>query len=345
MKPLLEQVYVCPRTKTPLRLEREDDASNSDVIGGRLMSTEGAAYPIEDGIPYFIFPGQLGELEIETQSTYDEVYTDEFYQNAIDWQFASLHEDENRVRESMADRLDLKLDARVLEVGCGTGLDSFRIAQRLDENGTLFVQDLSRQMVLMTRDRLVRDHDKLELSCDLNYFASSAVLLPFPDGYFDAVFHFGGFNNFGDLKAAFSEFARVVRVGGKVVVGDESVAPWLAGTTFGEIVCMNNPLFEYEAPLDALPESARDVTVRWIIGNCFYLIDFRVGEGPPELDLDLPHKGRRGGTMRSRYYGTLEGVTPETKELARAVVEKRGGSMHEWLDRIVREAAKEDLEN
>ena len=85
--------------------------------------------------------------------------------------------------------------------------------------------------------------------------------------------------------------------------------------------------------------------MRWIIGNCFYLIDFRVGNGPPELDLDLPHKGRRGGTMRRRYYGMLEGVTPETKELARAVVEKRGCSMHEWLDRLVREAAERDLAN
>ena len=345
MMPSLEQVYVCPRTKTPLRLEREEDASNSEVVLGRLMSQEGTAYPIEDGIPYFIFPGQLGELEIQTQGEYDEVYTDEFYQNAIDWQFTSLHADEHRVREFMADQLDLKPNAHVLEVGCGTGLDSFRIAQRLDRNGTLFLQDLSRRMVLMTRDRLARDHEKLEISCGLNYFASSAALLPFPDDYFDAVFHFGGFNNFVDPKAAFAEFARVVRKDGKVVVGDESVAPWLAGTTFGEITCMNNPLFEYEAPLAALPESARDVTVRWIIGNCFYLIDFRVGEGPPKLDLDLPHKGRRGGTMRSRYYGRLEGVTPETKELAWEAVEKRGDSMHEWLDRIVREAADKDLEN
>ncbi len=345
MKTLLEQVYVCPKTKTRLKLEREEDASSPEVVQGRLMSQEGTAYPIEDGIPYFIFPGQLGEIETKTQSEYDNVYTEEFYQNAIDWQFASVYDDEHRVREFMIDQLDLKPSARVLEVGCGTGLDSFRIAQRLDKNGTLFLQDLSRQMVLLTRDRLAWDHEELELSCDLNYFASSAALLPFPDHYFDAVFHFGGFNNFEDPRAAFAEFARVVKEGGKVVVGDESVAPWLAGTTFGKIICTNNPLFEYEAPLDALPESARDVTVRWIIGNCFYLIDFRVGEGPLELNLDLPHKGRRGGTMRSRYYGRLEGVTPETKELAWAAVEKRGCSMYEWLDRLVREAAERDLAN
>ena len=83
--------------------------------------------------------------------------------------------------------------------------------------------------------------------------------------------------------------------------------------------------------------------MRWIIGNCFYLIDFRVGDGPPQLNLDLPHKGRRGGTLRSRYYGRLEGVTPETKELALAAVERRGCSMYEWLEQLVREAAERDL--
>ena len=296
MKPLLEQVYVCPKTKARLRLEREDDVSNPEVVQGRLISQEGTEYPIEDGIPYFIFPGQLGDLETKSQSEYDHVYTEEFYQNAIDWQFASLYEDEDRVREFMTDQLHLTPNARVLELSCG-----------------------------------------------LNYFASSAALLPFSDGYFDAVFHFGGFNDFEDPKAAFEELARVVKKGGKVVVGDESVAPWLTGTTFGKITCTNNPLFEYEAPLDALPESARDVTVRWIIGNCFYLFDFRVGDGPPQLNLDLPHKGRRGGTLRSRYYGRLEGVTPETKELALAAVERRGCSMYEWLERLVREAAERDL--
>ena len=66
MKPLLEQVYVCPKTRTALRLEREDDASSPEVVQGRLVSPEGTAYPIEDGIPYFIFPGQLGELETKT---------------------------------------------------------------------------------------------------------------------------------------------------------------------------------------------------------------------------------------------------------------------------------------
>jgi hypothetical protein len=72
------------------------------------------------------------------------------------------------------------------------------------------------------------------------------------------------------------------------------------------------------------------------MGNCFYVIGFNKGEGPPRLDLDLPHRGWRGGTMRTRYFGVLEGVSIEAKALARKAAAQTGLSVHEWLDRLVR---------
>jgi len=158
------------------------------------------------------------------------------------------------------------------------------------------------------------------------------------------VFHFGGFNQFGDLARGAAEMTRVAKPGGRILIGDEAVAPWLKGTEFEGIVTANNPLFRADAPLAALPVAARDVTVRWIIGNCFYVIDFRKGDGPPPLDLDLPHRGWRGGTMRSRYYGVLEGVTPEAKTLAREAAQRAGVSVHAWLDALVRDGARKALE-
>jgi hypothetical protein len=80
--------------------------------------------------------------------------------------------------------------------------------------------------------------------------------------------------------------------------------------------------------------------VRWVIGNCFYVIAFTKGVGPPPLNLDLPHVGIRGGCMRSRYFGILEGVRPETKALVREAATKAGVSMHEWLERVIASAAK-----
>jgi hypothetical protein len=127
------------------------------------------------------------------------------------------------------------------------------------------------------------------------------------------------------------------------VAGDESLPPWLYETEYGRLLLSNNPLFSKPIPFADLPIEARDVTVRWVIGGAYYLIDFAVGEGEPKADFDLEIPSRRGGTLRTRYYGKLEGVTPEAYELVNRATEKSGKSRHRWLDDVVREAAKKEL--
>ena len=121
------------------------------------------------------------------------------------------------------------------------------------------------------------------------------------------------------------------------------MAPWLKGTEFEEVVTTNNALFRADAPLEVLPVCARDVTVRWLIANCFYVFAFTKGKGPPPLDLDLKHKGWRGGSMRSRYFGVLEGVSPETKALVREAADRTGLSVHDWLDQVLEREANSAL--
>lgn len=334
-------LFRCPKSHSALRLEAT--VSHDDVIeSGRLVASDGTAYAITSGVPNFLQPAALTAIEAKTKAEYD-VVADEIYDVAVDWQFAAMHEDENKVRESMVDMLDLKPNMRVLEVGCGTGRDSFRLARRLDASGYLHMQDLSPGMVHACVRKMAGYQTDLKLTCALDYSISSATSLPFPDNFFDVVFHFGGFNQFGDLKKGASELNRVAKMGGRVLFGDEAVAPWLKDSEFAKIVVTNNQLFDAEIPLDTLPEGARDVTVRWIINNCFYVICFTKGEGAPLLDLDLPHRGWRGGTMRSRYFGQLEGVTVEAKALVRDAAAKSGVSVHEWLDRLVKKQAAIDL--
>lgn len=340
MKRSLLDVYACPLHHTRLRLE--NGAGANEIQQGELVAPDGARYPIADGIPNFLVPSTLSPSEQATEKEYQHV-ADKIYDTAVDWLFESFYEDENAVREGMIDQLQIGPGARVLEIGCGTGRDTFRIARRVGA-GELFVQDLSRNMVHRTRQRLEADRQQLGLSCELHYFVSSGRHLPFPDEHFDALFHFGGFNNFSEQKQSMVEMARIVKKGGKVVVGDESLPPWLEGTEFGEIVVTNNAMFKYKVPLESLPPNARDVAVRWVLGGCFYLIDFKVGDGTPPLNLDLPHAGWRGGSMRTRYFGRLEGVTPEAKQMAIDAAKKSGVSVHEWLDRLVRQAAKSGAE-
>ncbi len=341
MKQELLEVYVCPVTHSRLRVSGTE---TEEISEGELTTPNGLRYKVRKGIPQFLPTGLLSEAEQETQAEYDST-AEQKYDAAVDWLFRSFYEDEDKVREQMIDLLRLTPNARVLEIGSGTGRDSYRIARKLGEQGEFFVQDLSEQMVLKTRERLGAESKKFGLSAKIiHYFVSTARFLPFPDGYFDAVFHFGGFNNFSEPKKTLAEIARVVKQGGRVVVGDESLPPWLEGTEFGEMIITNNPLFKHKLPLESVPLNARDVTVRWVLGGCFYLIDFKVGDSPPPVDIDLPHKGWRGGTMRSRYYGQLEGVTPEAKEMAISAAKAEGVSVHEWLDSLVRKTVKFDGE-
>ena len=135
---------------------------------------------------------------------------------------------------------------------------------------------------------------------------------------------------------------RVVKPGGRVVVGDEGIAPWLKCTEIGEMLINNNPLYACNVPLNLVPVTARDVNLSWVIGNCFYLIEFTSSHQDVEVRLDIPHIGRRGGSIATRFLGQLEGIDPELKSKLYAEAEKRGISRVEMLEGIVKGALGAD---
>jgi len=263
-----------------------------EIVEGKLLCECGKIYPIEAGTPNLIYSDRLLPSDEELRQKYDRGA--EQYDAGIDWLFKSFYEDERAVRSHMVELLELSPKARVLEVGCGTGRDTLLIASQLSAEGELYAQDLSSGMIRLACRRLANVNSPVE------YFLSNVTYLPFLDGHFDAAFHFGGLNTFGEIRRALSEMTRVTRMGGKVVVGDEGVAPWLRRNRFGRILMNANPLYKHRPPLECLPENAREVSLRWILGNAFYLIDYRVGDGAPPVDLDLPIPGK-GDSLRSRY--------------------------------------------
>jgi ubiquinone/menaquinone biosynthesis C-methylase UbiE len=251
--------------------------------------------------------------------------------------FRTHHEDEEAVRSGLVDALNLQENSRVLEIASGTGRDSELIAQRLGPNGQLWLQDISPGMLHKCRKRLSGNN------AQISYSISNASYLPYRDGYFDAVYSFGGIGEFSDIRKSLAEMVRVSKVGAKIVFGDESMPPWLRETEFSRILVTTNKQFLAKVPLEEMPIEARKVCLKWVIGGVFYLIEFEVGKGEPEADFDFEIPGIKGGTLRTRYIGQLEGVTPETKKLAEQAREKRGISMHQWLDEVVRQAALKDL--
>lgn len=119
--------------------------------------------------------------------------------------------------------------------------------------------------------------------------------------------------------------------------------PWLYQTEFGKILLNANPLFKFKLPIEFIPVEAREVTVEWIIGGVYYLISFTVGIGEPVGNFDLAIPGKRGGTLRTRYIGQLEGVTEETKQLVLQASQKSNKSIHQWLDEVLKDSAKKIL--
>lgn len=325
--------YVCPESLQPLRFSAVPVLD--EVFSGHLIAVNGHEYPIQAGVPDFTFPYILPEADAEAREMYDR--TADVYDEYSPLTFATFYCDEARERNSMVDDLRLRPDYTVLEIGAGTGQDSELIAHRLSSLGKFYVQDISPRALAKNRERLKG------VTVPVEFSLANGCYLPFPDGFFDAVFHFGGINTFSDKGRAFREIARVTKVGGRVVIGDESIPVWLRGTEFGKILMNSNPYYEYDPPFECLPIEARDVKVRWIIGGVFYVFDFTIGEGEPPADLDFTIPGVRGGSHRTRYYGQLEGVSAEVKELAQRAREKSGQSMHDWSNEVIQKAALEEL--
>lgn len=320
--------FVCPQTHQALSwIEGRN--------GKHLATQSGIEYSFVNEFPNLMYPSQLDTKEMQTLAFYEdraEVYDRFLYQT-----FKTHGEDETDVRNSFIDKLHIGSDSKVLEIACGTGRDSELIAKRLGKDGKLVLQDISPAMLSICKQKL----DSINI--DKTFCVSNAAYLPFPDNYFDATYSFGGLGEFPEIKRSLAEMVRVTKIGGRIVVGDESMPPWLRNTYFSKVLSKTNPQFAAEVPFKDIPVEARKVTVQWVIGGVFYLIDFEVGDGEPKGEFDYEIEGVRGGTLRTRLEGELEGVTKETKELAYKAAKAKGVSMHAWLDSLVKKAAKKDL--
>jgi hypothetical protein len=143
------------------------------------------------------------------------------------------------------------------------------------------------------------------------------------------------------VAKAISEMTRVVRNGGQIAFGDEGIAPWLRQTEYYRMMVENISNWSSPAPIDLLPPNESRVNVTWLLENCFYFINYLKDDKFPTIDIDVKHLGKRGGTIRTRYYGKLEGVSQEAKEIAVKGAAAAGLSLHDWLDDLIRKSNRQ----
>ncbi len=117
------------------------------------------------------------------------------------------------VRRRTIEALGLIPGARALDVGSGPGLFAGEMAAIVGPSGRVCGIDLSEAMVAIARARCAD-------SPQVDFRIGDAVSLPFPDGEFDACVSVQTLEFVPDVEAALSEFYRVLRPGGRLVIVD-----------------------------------------------------------------------------------------------------------------------------
>jgi len=126
--------------------------------------------------------------------------------------------DKERIEEvySNDDRIYLNLckvtavaNTKILEVGAGSGRDSFQFAR---ENATVYVLDYSSQALRIVKNLNVQNERGVHL------IQGDARLIPIPDETLDIVFHQGLLEHFKDPMPLLNEQFRVLKPGGLVLL-------------------------------------------------------------------------------------------------------------------------------
>jgi len=109
----------------------------------------------------------------------------------------------------------LRAGERVVDVGCGAGIDSLIAARMVGPNGEVIGVDMTPGML----DRARRSAAESGFS-NVRFHGGLAESLPIDDGWADVVISNGVLNLFPDKLAGLQELARVLKSGGRLQIGD-----------------------------------------------------------------------------------------------------------------------------
>jgi ubiquinone/menaquinone biosynthesis C-methylase UbiE len=127
-------------------------------------------------------------------------------------------------RARLRDALAPAPGERILEVGPGTGYYTLDVAGWVTPGGRLDIVDVQREMLDHTLRRANERHLR-----NITATQGDARALPFADRSFDAAYLVAVLGEIPDQDAALRELARVLRPGGRLVVGEVFGDPhWVA---------------------------------------------------------------------------------------------------------------------
>jgi SAM-dependent methyltransferase len=118
-------------------------------------------------------------------------------------------------RDRLREALDPRQGERILEVGPGTGYYTLDAAEWVKPDGQVDILDLQQEML----DHTMRRAADAGLT-NVTPTQSDATAMPYEDATFDAAYLTTVLGEIPDQDAVFREFARVLKPGGRLVVGE-----------------------------------------------------------------------------------------------------------------------------
>jgi protein-L-isoaspartate O-methyltransferase len=118
-------------------------------------------------------------------------------------------------RARLREILEPKPGERILEVGPGTGYYTLEVAEWVKPDGQVDVLDLQQEML----EHTMRRAGERGLA-NVTPTQSDATAMPYEDAIFDAAFLVTVLGEIPDQDAAIRELARVLKPGGRLVVGE-----------------------------------------------------------------------------------------------------------------------------
>ena len=108
------------------------------------------------------------------------------------------------------DQISLPAEARLLEIGCGSGALWADNPDRIPPGWEIFLSDISTGMVTQARENLM---DRIRIAC---FQVINAQAIPYPKASFDAVIANHMLYHVPERERALAEIQRVLRPGGRL---------------------------------------------------------------------------------------------------------------------------------